>query len=301
MDVKNRYAGFKSGFVAIAGAPNAGKSTLLNRMIGEKLAITSKKPQTTRNRILGVMHRPSSQLVFMDTPGIHRPSGELNVRIVDIALSTLGDADMILLMVDASKSDPDAERFLSKKLQAVKSPVILALNKIDLIKKPRLLPLIEKWSGVAPFKEVIPISAKTGSQVDVLLSAMESLLPEGPPFFPEDTLTDMPERFIVAELIRERIFRLTGQEIPYASAVTIDSFKEAKSGKRVDIHASIHIERESQKGIIIGKGGSKLRAIGEEAREKIEKLLGVRVFLKLFVRVQKNWRGDSRALRKLGY
>ncbi len=301
MDSKNRFAGFKSGFVAIAGAPNAGKSTLLNRMIGEKLAITSKKPQTTRNRILGVVHRPSSQLVFMDTPGIHRPAGELNIRIVDIAFSAMGDADMILLMVDAFKSDPDSEQFLSKKIRAIKKPVILALNKIDLIEKSRLLPLIETWTDVASFKEVVPISAKNGTQVDALLSAMEALLPDGPPFFPEDTLTDMPERFIVAELIRERIFRLTGQEIPYASAVTIDSFKEAKSGKRVDIYASIHIERDSQKGIIIGKGGKKLRAIGEESRKRIEKLLGVRVFLKLFVRVQKNWRADTKALRKLGY
>ncbi len=292
---------FKSGFVAIAGAPNAGKSTLMNRMLGEKISITSKKPQTTRNKILGVVHRPSAQLVFMDTPGVHNAKSPLNIKMVDEAITAISDGDLILALVDVSKPLKEAEAFLIKQLEKQKRPVILALNKLDLIKKNELLKHIDKWAQSYPFKEVIPISAKHGTQVPVLLDAMEDCLPLGPPFFPEDTLTDMPERFIAAEIIREKVFRLTGQEIPYATAVTINSFSEEKQGTLVRIDATIHIERDSQKGIIIGKKGSKLKKIGEEARKDIERMTGVRVFLKLFVRVQKNWSKDTKALRKFGY
>lgn len=292
---------FRSGFIALVGAPNAGKSTLLNRMLGEKISITSKKPQTTRNRIIGVVHRPAAQLVFIDTPGVHRASSPLNVRIVDVALSAIGDVDLVLIIVDASQADPESESFMVGKLKEQKQPVILALNKIDLVEKPRLLKLMDKWTRAFDFKAIVPISARHGQQVDDLLSSMEGLLPEGPPFFPEDTLTDVPERFIAAEMIREKVFRLTGQEIPYSTAVTIDSFKEAKKGALVRIYATIHIERDSQKGIIIGKQGSKLKQIGEASRKEIERMLGTRVFLKLFVRVQKNWSRDTRALRKFGY
>jgi len=292
---------FRSGFIALVGAPNAGKSTLLNRMLGEKISITSKKPQTTRNRIIGVVHRPAAQLVFIDTPGVHRASSPLNVRIVDVALSAIGDVDLVLIIVDASQADPESESFMVGKLKEQKRPVILALNKIDLVEKPRLLKLMDKWTRAFDFRAIIPISARHGQQVDDLLSSMEGLLPEGPPFFPEDTLTDVPERFIAAEMIREKVFRLTGQEIPYSTAVTIDSFKEAKKGALVRIYATIHIERDSQKGIIIGKQGSKLKQIGEASRKEIERMLGTRVFLKLFVRVQKNWSRDTRALRKFGY
>jgi len=292
---------FRSGFIALVGAPNAGKSTLLNRMLGEKISITSKKPQTTRNRIIGVVHRPAAQLVFIDTPGVHRASSPLNVRIVDVALSAIGDVDLVLIIVDASQADPESELFMVGKLKEQKQPVILALNKIDLVEKPRLLKLMDKWTRAFDFKAIVPISARHGQQVDDLLSSMEGLLPEGPPFFPEDTLTDVPERFIAAEMIREKVFRLTGQEIPYSTAVTIDSFKEAKKGALVRIYATIHIERDSQKGIIIGKQGSKLKQIGEASRKEIERMLGTRVFLKLFVRVQKNWSRDTRALRKFGY
>ena len=235
--------------------PNAGKSTLLNRLLGEKISITSRKPQTTRNRIIGVVHRPAAQLVFIDTPGVHRAKGPLNVRIVDLALSVLGDVDLVLVIVDAAQPDPEAEAFMIRKLKEQKHPVILALNKVDLIRKPDLLKQIDTWTRAYPFTAVVPISARHGEQVAELLTAMENQLPAGPPFFPEDTLTDVPERFIAAELIREKIFRLTGQEIPYSTAVTIDSFKEEKNGALVRIHATIHIERDSQKGIIIGKTG----------------------------------------------
>ncbi len=301
MKNNNDAQAFRSGFIALVGAPNAGKSTLLNRVLGEKISITSKKPQTTRNRIIGVVHRPGAQLVFIDTPGVHKASSPLNVRIVDVALTAIGDVDLVLIIVDASQADTESEAFMIEKLKEQKRPVILALNKIDLVEKTRLLKLIESWTHAYDFKVIVPISARHGGQVEDLLVAMEGLLPEGPPFFPEDTLTDVPEKFIAAEMIREKVFRLTGQEIPYSTAVTIDSFKETKKGALVKIYATIHIERDSQKGIIIGKQGAKLKQIGEAARKEIERMLDARVFLKLFVRVQKNWSKDTRALRKFGY
>jgi len=292
---------FRSGFVAILGAPNAGKSTLLNRVLGQKISIVSKKPQTTRNRILGVAHMAGAQMVFLDTPGIHRAKTPLTTRIVDTALTTLSEADLILLVADAHRPDESSERLLLKKLGKQRVPVILALNKIDLIKRPVLLAQIGAWTDRFAFAGVVPVSAKSGEQVESLLSAMEAVLPVGPPLFPPESLTDLPTRFIAAEMIREKAFRLTGQEIPYAIAVTIDSFKEERDGSLVRIHATIHVERESQKGIVIGKNGAKLKQIGEAARKEIETLLDTKVFLKLFVRVQKNWTKDTRALRKFGY
>ena len=300
-EINEQHVDFKSGYVSILGAPNAGKSTLLNRMLGEKISITSKKPQTTRNRILGVLHRSKSQMIFFDTPGVFQAKDKLNVRIVDAAFSALGDADLVLVVVDVSRPDPNAERYLVKKLKSQKNPVILALNKIDLIEKSGLLKIIEKWSTVYGFKEVVPISARLGTQVEDLIATMEKILPAGPPFFPEDTLTNVSERFMVAELIREQVFRMTGEEIPYATAVTVDSFKEKKEGRLISIEATIHLERSSQKGIVIGKNGSKLKQIGTRSREQIEQLLGTKVFLKLFVRIQKNWRNDTKAIRRFGY
>ena len=300
-DINDPHTDFKSGYVSIVGAPNAGKSTLLNRMLGEKISITSKKPQTTRNRILGVLHRTQSQMVFFDTPGVFQAKDKLNVRIVDTALSALGDADLILVVVDVSRPDPNAERYLVKRLESQNRPVVLAMNKIDLIEKSGLLEIIAKWSSVYGFKNVVPISARHGTQVEDLITAMEKILPNGPPFFPEDTLTDVSERFIVAELIREQVFRMTGEEIPYATAVTVDTFKGKKEGRLISIEATIHLERDSQKGIVIGKHGSKLKQIGTRSREQIEQLLGTKVFLKLFVRIQKNWRKDTKAIRRFGY
>jgi GTPase len=292
---------FKSGFVAIIGAPNVGKSTLLNKMLGQKLSITSKKPQTTRNRILGIANRPSAQFIFLDTPGVHQSKNPLNLRIVEVALSTLGDSDLILMLVDGSKPDPASEELLLQALKNQSNQVVLAINKTDLVKKPVLLGQIDRWHQTFPFQAIIPISAKTADQVDTLFSAMADSLPPGPPLFPESMMTDMPERFIAAEMIREKAFRLTGQEIPYAVAVTVDTFKEKSKGKLVSIEATIHVERDSQKGVIIGKKGSKLKQIGEAARKEIQQMLDKKVFLKLFVRVQKNWTRDSKALRRFGY
>ena len=300
-NIDDPYKDFKSGYVAIAGTPNAGKSTLLNRMLGEKISITSKKPQTTRNRILGVLHRTEFQIVFFDTPGVFEAKDKLNVRIVDAALSAVGDADLILVVIDVTQPESNAERFLVKQLQSQTRPVILALNKIDLVDKPLVLESIDKWSKLYEFNEIIPISARHGTQVDELIAAMTGALPTGPPYFPEDTLTDVTERFIAAELIREQVFRLTGEEIPYATAVTIETFKEKKEGRLVNIEAAIHLERDSQKGIVIGKNGSKLKQIGTRSREQIEQMLECKVYLKLFVRVQKNWRKDTRAIRRFGY
>jgi GTPase len=300
-DAADKYDNFKSGYVAIVGVPNAGKSTLLNRMLGEKISITSKKPQTTRNRILGVVHRPAAQLVFIDTPGIFKAKDTLNLRIVDTALSAIGDADLIVFVLDVANPDPASEYFLVRRLQDQLRPVILALNKIDLVEKSALLEIIKKWSTAYHFDVIVPISAAAGTQIEKLIEAMENFLPCGPPYFPEDALTDLPQRFIAAEMIRESVFRLTGEEIPYATAVTVDSFKEEKDRKLIKIEATIHLERSSQKGIIIGKEGSKLKRIGTESRKKIEHMLETKVFLKLFVRVQKNWRKDTRALKKFGY
>jgi len=297
----NRFGDFKSGFVTIAGAPNVGKSTLLNKMIGEKISITSKKPQTTRNRIIGIVHRPCLQIVFIDTPGVHKAKGTLNIRIVDVALLAMADVDLLLIVLDVTTPDPESEKILIKQLEKQKRPVILVLNKIDLIKKLKLLTIIDKWTKTYPFESIIPVSAKHGTQVEELIGAMERILPNGPPFFPEDAITDMPERFIAAEMVREKVFRLTGEEIPYSIAVTVDSFSEDAKGSLVKIYATIHVERDSQKGIIIGKNGSKLKKIGEEARKEIQRMVGAKVFLKLFVRVQKNWSKDTKALRRFGY
>lgn len=301
MNLQENIKNFRSGFIAIIGAPNVGKSTLLNQMMGEKISITSKKPQTTRNQILGVVHRPASQLIFIDTPGIHKTTLPLNIRIVDAALSALGNVDIVLIMIDVAKPDPESEAFIIKKLEKINKPVALVLNKIDLVKKHALLNIMDRWSKAYPFEAIIPVSAISGNQIDELIEAIEPLLPEGPRYYPEDTITDQPERFIAAEMIREKVFRLTGQEIPYSTAVSVQSFSEERNGALVKIHATIHVERSSQKGMIIGKNGSKLKMIGTEARKEIERMVGAKVYLKLFVRVHKNWSKDPKALRRFGY
>ena len=296
--MNNSTTDFKSGFISIIGAPNVGKSTLLNKILGEKISITSDKPQTTRNRILGILHRPSAQFVFMDTPGVHKARNVLNTRIVDVALSAMSGTDMILIVADVTNPDPASETIILERLKKQNKPVILALNKTDLVSKPSILPMIELWAAAYPFETIVPISAEKGDQIKELSDEMEARLPAGPPYYPEDAITDMPERDIAAEMVREKIFRFTGQEIPYATAVTIDSFSEET--RIVKIHATIHVERDSQKGIIIGKGGTMLKKIGEEARREIERMVGAKVFLKLFVRVQKNWSKDTKALSKFG-
>jgi GTPase len=293
---------FRSGYVAIAGAPNAGKSTLLNHILGQKIAIISSKPQTTRNRILGVCHRPGAQIVFSDTPGIFAATDRLNAKIVATAFEAIKEADVLLAVVDAAHPDPATEALLAEKLAAEERPVILALNKVDLIgEKERLLGTIARWSGRHAFAAVVPVSALDGTQVDALVDAIVQALPEGPPYYPEDTLTDATERFLAAEIIREKIFRLTGEEIPYASAVSVESYQASADGNRVSIEATIHLERDSQKGIVIGKGGAMLKRIGTEARQDIARMTGGKVNLKLFVRVQKNWRRDMKAIERFGY
>jgi GTP-binding protein Era len=292
---------FRSGFVAIIGAPNVGKSTLLNQLLGQKIAITSEKPQTTRHRILGVAHVPGAQLIFLDTPGIHRARAALNVRMVEVALKVLADVDLAVLITDAAIPDHASDEIILRSLRKRNLPVILGINKIDLVNKETLLPLIKHWHEAYPFRAIVPISAIERIQIDELVAEMIAVLPEGPRYYPEDSITDLPERFIAAEMIREKVFRLTGQEIPYGVAVTIESFKERPEKNLIDIQATIHVERESQKPIIIGKAGSMLKRIGEQARMDIERMKGCKVFLKLWVRVQKKWTRDTVTIKKFGY
>jgi len=292
---------FKSGFVAIIGAPNVGKSTLLNQILGQKIAITSEKPQTTRHRIIGVAHRPDAQLVFLDTPGIHRTKGPLNARMVDIALKAMEDVDLVLFMTDVARRDSESDEVIFESLRKSRLPIILVLNKVDLVKKRNLLPLIESWDKSYPFRSIVPISALQGAQVDVLIKEMIDVLPEGPPYYPEDSVTDLPERFIAAEIIREKVFRLTGAEIPHSVAVTVESFKERPEKNLVEILSTIHVERDSQKPIIIGKGGKMLKKIAERARQEIELMVGQKVFLKLSVLVEKKWTRDLKAIKRFGY
>jgi len=289
----------RSGFVGIIGAPNAGKSTLLNQVIGQKISITSKKPQTTRDRILGVVNRPHSQIVFLDTPGIHKSTTLLNQRIVDQAVQATGDVDLILFMVDAVSRNYASEKMIVKRFETLRKPVILALNKIDLAKKAAVYEQVETFRHMYAFETIVPVSARKNVQVDLLLDEVESRLPQGPPLYPEETFTDVSEKYMVSEIIREKVFRLSGMEVPYSSAVTVDAFEVEK--KLIVIHASIHLVRNSQKGIVIGKNGSMLKRIGSSARKDIEQMLGSKVLLKLFVKVTRDWVSNKRKLSEFGY
>jgi GTP-binding protein Era len=292
--------GFKSGFVSLIGRPNVGKSTLLNCLLGEKIAIVSPKPQTTRNRILGIKNLPAAQMIFLDTPGIHRSKTMMNQSMVRTALATLQEVDVICLLIEADSPDHEENDWILENLQRVQKPVLLAINKIDRIPKGNLLPIMERYSRKRPFEQIIPISALMGQGIDILVNELLKILPEGPRLFPEDMVTDLPERFLAAEMIREKVFHLTREEIPYATAVVIEDFKEREEKNLVFIRATIQVERDSQKGILIGGKGRMLKEIGRLAREEIESLLGVRVFLELWVKVEENWREDARALRRLG-
>jgi GTP-binding protein Era len=290
---------FRSGFVGIIGAPNAGKSTLLNQVLGQKISITSRKPQTTRDRILGVVNRPGSQIIFIDTPGIHKSTTLLNKRIVDKALMALADVDVILFMVDTSARNYAAEKIILGQLKKTSKTIVLALNKIDLVKKSQVYTLVEEFRQLHEFKAIIPVSAKKDIQVKNIIEEVEHALPAGPRLYPEETFTDVSEKFMVKEIIREKVFRLTGMEIPYSSAVTVDSFVVEK--KLIVIHAGIHVIRDSQKGIIIGKKGAMLSKIGSKARKDIEQMTGQKVLLKLFVKVTKDWIDNGRMLSEFGY
>ena len=291
---------FRSGFVSIIGRPNVGKSTLLNRILGEKIVITSDKPQTTRNRIKGIHNIPGGQIVFIDTPGIHRATSLLNRYMVDEAQASIREVDLVLFLTEADSAEQRREAQILELLAAASSPVILVLNKIDLVAKETLLERISAFSALFPFREIVPVSALSGDGVERLVECVAKYLPEGPLYFPDDILTDLPERFIVAEIIREKVFRLTHDEIPYSTAIEIESFKERPDGL-VAIAAAINVERDSQKGIIIGKKGAMLKKIGTEARREIEQFLDTRVFLELFVKVRRDWSEDRLALKEMGY
>jgi len=294
-------SGFRSGFVAIVGRPNVGKSTLLNRILGQKIAITANKPQTTRNRILGIHTTSSSQILFLDTPGIHKPSGRLNRYMVDQALSACRGVDAVLFMVEAADSVGGGDDFILEQLSAAAVPVILAINKVDMVEKARLLPLMQKYAERFPFTAIVPISAWHGDGVDELVQLAQQQLPVGPMYYPEDMITDLPERFIVAEMVREQVLRLTHQEVPYGVAVLVESFSERPGKNLVAIQAVIHVGREAHKRIIVGKGGQMIRTIGQRSRGEIERFLGTRVFLELFVKVKKNWMDSEKMLREFGY
>jgi len=291
----------KSGFVALIGRPNAGKSTLLNRVVGEKIAIVSDKPQTTRNRIIGVRNYPDAQVVFVDTPGVHRPLHRLNVRMVDVALETLKEVDVVTAVVDATERPGGGDRFLMDLLGKISRPRVLALNKIDRLAKETLLPLIERYAKEMAFADIVPVSALSGDNVDRLESVLLSHLPEGEPLYPADFLTDQPERFFVAEIVREQVLQHTRAELPFASAVLVDRFEEpAVPRGLLRLYCSIVVERESQKPIVVGKGGSMIKAIGTAARQELERFFDTKVFLDLRVKVRSDWREDERVLDTLG-
>jgi GTPase len=289
-----------SGFVSFLGRPNAGKSTLLNRIVGHKLAIVSDKPQTTRTRIVGVKNYDAGQVVFVDTPGVHRPTHRMNVRMVGVALDAMREVDLLALVVDVSVKPGTGDRYLLKLLQDVKTPVILALNKVDLVSKPKLLPLIEQYSRAHPFLEIVPISAADGTNVDVLEKLFVQHLPEGEPLYPADYVTDQPERFFIGEIIREQVLQMTHDELPFSTAVIIDRLEPAGEDKIIKLYCTILVDRESQKPIVVGRAGAMIKAIGTAARAELQRYLDARVYLDLHVKVKSDWRDDERLLDEIG-
>ena len=294
---------FKSGYVSIIGAPNVGKSTLLNTILGQKLAIVTPKPQTTRNQIRGILTTDTHQIIFVDTPGLMNPKYHLQSEMVKTAYRALGDANVVLFVIDATRRNPDIEDTILKRLKRVRATIILILNKVDLVEKRTLLPLFEDYSQKFEFAHIIPISALTADGVPVLLKQIEDYLPLGPLYFPKDQLSDLPERFFIAETVREKIMLMTQREIPYASAVVVEEFEKRQtknSDEIIYIRAIVYTERQTQKQIIIGKGGKLIKRVGELARTDIEKFLDTRVFLELYVTVKADWRRDARKLKDLG-
>lgn len=291
----------KSGFISIIGRPNVGKSTFLNRVIGQKIAIMSDKPQTTRNKVQGVLTTEDSQLIFIDTPGIHKPKHKLGDFMMKVATNTLKEVDIVLFMVNAEEGYGRGEEFIIEKFQNVKTPIFLVINKIDQIHPDDLLNIIESYKEKHQFAEIIPISALEGNNVETLLTQIKKYLPEGPQFYPADQVTDHPEHFIVSELIREKALHLTREEIPHSLAVVIERMIKMDDKDVVHVMATVIVERDSQKGIIIGKQGSMLKEIGKRARVDIENLLGSKVFLELWVKVQKDWRNKMSQLRDFGF
>ncbi len=293
---------FKSGFVSIVGRPNVGKSTLSNKLTGEKISIISNKPQTTRNTIKTIITSPESQIIFIDTPGIHKPKNKLGEYMVNIAQTSLNEVDIVLFLTEATDEEPGAgDMYIIEQLKKLKTPVFLIINKIDLIKKEQLLVRIEKYTKVMDFHTVIPISALCDEGLDIITKEIVKLLPEGPKYFTDDIVTDQPEKMIVSEMIREKILELIEDEVPHGTGVEVITFKERSSKPLIDIEATIYCEKETHKGIIIGKNGAMLKKIGTNARADIENLLGVKVFLQLWVKVKPDWRNSENMLRTLGY
>lgn len=291
----------KVGFVSLIGRPNAGKSTLLNRLVGSKLAIVSDKPQTTRTRVLGVRTSADAQIIFLDTPGIHRPLHRMNVRMVDAAIQTIREVDVLGVVVDVTEPPGKGDRFVLDLLKGISTPTILVLNKIDLVRKPRLLPIIDRYSREGLFAEIVPVSASTGESVDRLERTILDRLPEGEALYPADYLTDQPERFLAAELVREKLLQFTHAEIPFASAIVVDRFEEPSGpGAVLKLYCTIVVDRESQKGIVVGHGGQMIKRIGSAAREELERFFGSRVYLDLRVQVKTDWREDDRVLHEMG-
>jgi GTP-binding protein Era len=291
----------KSGFVSLVGRPNAGKSTLLNRIVGHKLAIVSDKPQTTRTRIVGVKNYESGQIVFVDTPGVHKPTHRMNVRMVDVALEAMRDVDVLCLVVDVSVKPGPGDRYLVSLLKDVKTPTILALNKVDLVAKPKLLPIIDGYQRQHPFAEIVPISATDGTNVDVLEKLFLEYVPEGEPLYPQDYVTDQPERFFIGEIVREQVLQLTHDELPFSTAVIVDRIEPSDEKDISNIYCTILVDRESQKPIVIGRAGAMIKQIGTTARAELETYLGGRVYLDLHVKVKSEWRDDERLLDELGF
>ncbi len=290
----------KAGVVSLVGRPNAGKSTLLNRFIGQKIAIVSDKPQTTRHRIQGVSHSADGQIVFIDTPGIHKPLHRMNRRMVDTATQSLREVDVIVLVVDATERPGRGDDLVLDLVRQARTPAILALNKVDLLSKPRLLPLIDRYQKALDFRAIVPIAALGGEGVDALRREILDALPEGDPLYPEEYLTDQTQRTLAAELVREKVLAHTREELPHATAVVIDRFEEAEGAGVTRIFASILVDRESQKPIVVGKGGEMVKRIGTEARHDLEQMLGGRVYLELHVKVRPDWREDARILDEIG-
>ncbi|MDO0981551.1 GTPase Era [Staphylococcus hominis] len=290
----------KSGFVSIIGRPNVGKSTFMNRVIGHKIAIMSDKAQTTRNKIQGVMTREDAQIIFLDTPGIHKPKHKLGDYMMRVAKNTLSEIDAIMFMVNVNEDIGRGDEYIMEMLKNVKTPVFLVLNKIDLVHPDALMPKIEKYKTYMNFTEIVPISALEGLNVDHFIDVLKDYLPEGPKYYPDDQISDHPEQFVVGEIIREKILHLTSEEIPHAIGVNVDRMIK-ESEERVRIEATIFVERDSQKGIVIGKGGKKLKEVGKRARRDIEMLLGSKVYLELWVKVQKDWRNKVNFIRQMGY
>jgi GTPase len=292
---------FRAGFISILGRPNVGKSTLFNRLLGDKIAITAEKPQTTRNRILGIKNVEGGQLIFLDTPGIHQGRSELNHRMVSTAIASGRDSDVLLFLIEAMALHVEKDQQMIESLRGSSGVPFLVINKIDLVRRPNLLPIMDQYQTLHSFKEILPVSAVTGEGIEILLNEILEVLPESPPYYPEDMVTDQTERFWVSEIIREKVIHQSYQEIPYSTAVTIEEFKEHPEKNLVVINGTIHVERDSQKKILIGKGGQTLKRIGEVSRKEVEAFLGTRVFLELWVKVEKNWTRDPHALNRLGY